>query len=147
MNTKNLIVRALFAPLAVVLSLGAVACDQPDSDTASFVFEVEELAEMALDADNDELAELLLEDGAPSEESSLSLSIEEEAPNAINKSLEECLVEYCFQDTPSLAYDGQCSGAGPHPLNMPGVCIIVENIPGCAAWTYSGEWCNAIPSL
>ncbi len=147
MNTKTLIVRALLAPLAVVLSLGAVACDQPDTDTASFVFEVEELSEMALDAGNEELAASLLEDEAPSEDASLSLAVEEDAPNASTKSLAECLVEYCYDQDSSFTYGGQCSGAGAHPFGMEGVCILAEDIPGCHAWTFSGEWCNAIPSL
>lgn len=145
MNTKNLIVRALLAPLAVVLSLGAVACDQPDSDTASFVFEVEELAEMALDAGDDELAELLLEDAAPIEESSLSLAVEEEAPSASTNTLEQCFVDFCFFADPSYAYSGQCSSAQPHPLGMEGVCILVGNLPaGCEAYAYSGEYCSTI---
>lgn len=143
MNTKTLIVRALLAPLAVVLSLGAVACDQPDTDTASFVFEVEELSEMALEAGNEELAASLLED----EDASLSLAVEEGAPNASSMTLEQCFIQYCFFDDASFQYDGQCSGTGPHPFGMEGVCIIAENVPGCEPWIFYGEWCNAIPGL
>jgi len=146
MNAKTLIVRALTAPLAVVLSLGAVACDQPDSDTASFVFEVEELAEMALDAGNEELAASLLKDEAASLDGSLSLAVEENAPNASSKSLAECFVEYCFDNDPSLQYDGQCLAIH-HPLGMEGVCIIAEQVDGCEAWQYYGEHCNLIPAL
>ena len=146
MNTKTLIVRALLAPLAVVLSLGSVACDQPDSDSATFVFEVEELTEMAIDAGNEELAEYLLEDDSPSADASLPLADAEDAPNSFGqKTLAECLVDYCFFES-SLEYSGQCILAQ-SPLGLEGVCVIVDPSPECMIWEYYGEFCNVIPGL
>lgn len=143
MNTTTFTFRALLAPLAAAFALTAGACDQPDSDVSTFVFEAEELAEMAADAGNDELAaSLRAEDGVDA----ASLDLSGNTTSKYLASLEQCLAEYCFDlNGYGQGYAGQCINAE-HPFGMPGVCILVDPPPHCLMFEFHGEFCSNIAS-
>lgn len=131
-------IESLFAASLCTVLLFGTGCDT-EAETVGFQLDREEVVEMMVAAGEPDADELL--------EPADVLVSEDDA--AAFPSLEECLVEYCWEDQPSNAYDGQCLAISnaTHPFGMVGVCIIAELAPGCEPYMWMGAYCSTISGL
>lgn len=138
--THTILSRLGLLLLTASIGLSVTACDPETTVEGSQARE--------LDYDElDDLIEDVREEVEESEQDAVDhpteLSLTDDAAPVAFKSLEECLVQYCFVDEPWLPNDGQCITAQ-HPFGMAGVCILDTATPDCAVWEFYGEYCTQI---
>ncbi|MCA9658166.1 MAG: hypothetical protein KC486_07470 [Myxococcales bacterium] len=156
--TRTTTIRTALLALSLAAAATITGCDQPleleVTADGHLRVDAEELEAFLGDEDDaDETVEAEAE-GADSNEVDAAAELDLEAADDADATtepptLEECLSEYCYLNSPGSEYSGQClfTEPGQHPLGLSGACVLVPGDhpnPGCEIWAYFGQYCTEI---